>query len=430
MNPAVAFMGMTHLGLNSAVAGAERGFPMVCFDPDEGLIGRLRRGDLPVVEPRLDDLVEKNRERMTFTSDAAALAACAVVYVAPDVATDDEGHSDLFAVDRLLALAFEATGPDTAIVVLSQVPPGYSRTHGRPGRRLIYQVETLIFGLAVERALNPERYIIGLSDPAEALPPAYRAYLEGHGTPPLLSMRYESAELAKISINCCLVASISVANTLAELCERIGADWSEIAPALKLDRRIGPYSYLAPSLGIAGGNLERDLTTVLRLSQAHRTDAGVVAAWVANSRHRKGWSAQTIRAEVLDRNKAARVAVLGLAYKENTRSIKNSPAIACLTELAGAELVVFDPVVEGSVVPFCQAARGAMEAATGADVLAILTPWAEFKALDPGELAKVMRGRILIDPHRCIDALEAVVAGFDYVTLGVLPLRARGGSRA
>ena len=100
-------------------------------------------------------------------------------------------------------------------------------------------------------------------------------------------MRFESAELCKIAINCCLVSSISVANTLAELCEGIGADWSEIVPALKLDRRIGAYAYLAPGLGIAGGNLERDLATVVRLADGIGSDAGVVKAWVANSRHRK-----------------------------------------------------------------------------------------------------------------------------------------------
>ena len=99
-------------------------------------------------------------------------------------------------------------------------------------------------------------------------------------------MRYESAELAKISINCCLVASVTVANTLAEFCERIGADWSEIVPALKLDRRIGPYAYLTPGLGIAGGNLERDLATVQRLSDAHGTEAGLISAWPPTAGYR------------------------------------------------------------------------------------------------------------------------------------------------
>ena len=171
--------------------------------------------------------------------------------------------------------------PDAVMVVLSQVPPGYTRALGvLPPQRLYYQVETLVFGQAVERATKPERTIVGCADPAAPLNPRFRAVLDAFGCP-ILPMRYESAELAKISINCCLVASVTVGNTLAELCEQIGADWSEIAPALKLDRRIGPYAYLTPGLGIAGGNLERDLATVQRLSDAHGTEAGLISRLAA-----------------------------------------------------------------------------------------------------------------------------------------------------
>ena len=430
--PVVGFVGMTHLGLNSAVAGAERGFQMICFDPDPALASRLERGEMPVVEPELDALVAKNRAAITFTADPARLRDCDVVYVAPDVATDDEGRSDLTMINTLLDLAFDRTRPETVLVVLSQVPPGYTRARQRPGRTLIYQVETLIFGRAVERALHPERTIIGLAEGDQSLPPAYRAYLDGHGNPPLLPMRYESAELAKISINCCLVASVSVANTLAELCERIGADWSEIAPALKLDRRIGPYSYLTPGLGISGGNLERDLATILRFSEQYETDAGVVAAWVANSRHRKDWCYHTIKAELLERAPRARIAVLGLAYKENTHSIKNSPSVACLKRLEGegAAVTVFDPVVKGTVVPFAREAASALECARGADALMILTPWPEFKTLEPAALAEAMVGRLFVDPYRCVDRTKAVAAGFDYITLGVPPIRTGETSRA
>src|ERR1700751_6088434 len=129
--------------------------------------------------------------------------------------------------------------------------------------------------------MQPERYIIGWASPDQPLYARYSLLL-GAFSCPILPMRLESAELAKISINMCLVASISVANTLAELCEAVGADWSEIDRSLPLDRRIGPYAYLQPGLGIAGGNLERDLATVMRLGQAHGTDTGFVAAAIAN----------------------------------------------------------------------------------------------------------------------------------------------------
>src|SRR6185295_14847149 len=322
--PRIGFAAMTHLGLNSGVAAAEKGFETVCFDAGRVLIDRLGKGDLPVLEPDLPELLATNRARITFTAEAADLRQCDLVYVALDVPTDDAGKSDLAGLDRMLELVIPALGPKAALAVLSQVPPGFTRARMRPGLSLYYQVETLIFGRAMERALSPERFIVGCADPAQPLPPALRTYLEAFGCP-ILPMRFESAELTKIAINCCLVSSIGVANTLAELCEGIGAVWSEIAPALKLDRRIGPHAYLSPGLGIAGGNLERDLATVIRLAQATGSDAGVVRAWLANSRHRRDWAARTIKRVLLDANPEATVAVWGLAYKENTDSVKNSP---------------------------------------------------------------------------------------------------------
>src|SRR5215831_4372644 len=324
--PVIAFAGMTHLGLVSATAVAGAGFETVCFDKDAALIARLKNGELPVVEPDLSSLLKSNGRRQTFTSSIDDIRGCDVVYVAPDIPTDDEDRSDATALIKLIDLIVPAMGPQGVLVVLSQVEPGFTRAlSAPPAERRYYQVETLVFGRAVERATKPERYIVGCADPGRPIDANFRAVLEAFKCP-ILPMRYESAELAKISINCCLVASVSVANTLAELCEAIGADWSEIMPALKLDRRIGEYSYLQPGLGIAGGNLERDLATVRRLAAANKTDAGVVAAWVQNSRHRRDWAAQTIRRVLLDRKPDATIAVWGLAYKENTHSTKNAPS--------------------------------------------------------------------------------------------------------
>lgn len=417
--PVIGFAGMTHLGLVSGVCASEKGFRLVCYDPDVSRTTDLAQGSLPVSEPQLDDLVAKNKDRLTFTSDVAALAQCDVVYVAPDVPTDDQGSSDLGPINTLLEKVFAAARPDAVIVILSQVPPGFTRSKMRPGRMLYYQVETLIFGRAVERALQPERYIIGCADPGKPLPPAYAEFLGAHGCP-ILPMRYESAELAKISINMCLVASVSTANTLAELCEKIGADWSEIVPALKLDRRIGQYAYLAPGLGISGGNLERDLATVCNLADRYGTDAGVVRAWIANSRHRKGWSAKTLR-EALPAGKTDTViAVWGLAYKENTHSTKNSPSIAAVSQLQDAMLRVFDPVVQWNPAWHARttACLSALDALAGADALMIMTPWPEFKSIDLTEIAKRMRGRLVLDPYAILSRDVAASVGLEVLTLG------------
>jgi UDPglucose 6-dehydrogenase len=417
--PRIAYAGMTHLGLCSAIAAAAQNFVTLGFDVDAHLIGRIAAGDLPVREPGLDELLRAHRDHINFSADAAALHACDLVYVAPDVPTDGTGASNLNGIDALLDLVLANTRVDATIVILSQVPPGFTRERQRPGRSILYQVETLVFGRAVERATRPERFILGCLDPDAALPSAWRRFLESFGCP-LLPMRLESAELAKISINCALAASVTTANTLAELCERVGADWSEIAPALKLDARIGPYAYLAPGLGLAGGNIERDLVTVMRLSEQHSTDSGMIRAIVANSIHRKDWALRELHEALLATAPQARIGVLGLAYKENTHSVKNSAALALIAQLATWPVRAFDPAVPASAAqhPKLTAASSALEAARDVDALAIMTPWPEFRELAPADLARIMRGRLILDPYRMLDAAAARAAGLDYRTLG------------
>jgi len=421
--PVVGFAGMTHLGLVSSLAAAARGFTVVGYDPDPALAARLRRGQLPITEPGLDELLAAGRPRLSFDADSEELQRCDIIYIAADVPTDEAGTSDLAPIAALIGRVAHQLRGDAVLVVLCQVPPGFTRAlNVAPHDRLIYQVETLVFGQAVQRALNPERFIVGCADPSRPLPQCYREFLEAFGCP-ILPMRYESAELAKISINFCLVGSVTVANTLAELSEAIGADWSEIAPALRLDRRIGPYAYLNPGLGIAGGNLERDLRTVLDLACKAGTDSGIVTAWIANSQRRRDWCWNVLNEHILATNRAPRIAVLGLAYKENTHSTKNSPSLALLARLKNrAELRVHDPVVPASVASFATGCADPLSCAEGADALVLATPWPDYRSLRIGDLARVMHGRVLVDPFRVLPAAEAVAAGFAYHALGMPPL--------
>jgi UDPglucose 6-dehydrogenase len=420
MKPVIGFAGMTHLGLNSAVASAERGFDVICFDPDPALVDALNAGRLPIVEPDLPEMLQRRRANLRFIADAGVLKACDVIYVAPDVPTDDTGSSDLGPIRALIGIVDAAMAPAAVMVVLSQVPPGFTRGLCRPEVVRYYQVETLIFGRAIERALHPERFIVGCADPAVPLPSALAVYLAAFECP-ILPMRYESAELCKISINMVLVAQLSCANTIAELCEKIGADYGEIVPALRLDRRIGPAAYISPGMGISGGNLERDLATFNRLGDAMGTSTGVVRAWQHNSAYRRNWALRTLHATIIDRVSAPLIAVLGLAYKENTDSVKNSPAVALLQALRPFQVQAYDPVVvpRREWHPAMVVAPNALAACAGADAVLIMTPWPEFRAIDLERLRAALRGPVVIDPYGMLDRLATMACGLKYHRLGV-----------
>jgi len=415
--PVIGFAGMTHLGVNSTAGALARGFQAVGYDADHSVVEKLKRGEPPVLEPGLAESLQRHAGKASFTSQVSDLARCDLVYIAADVPTDDAGASDLAPIRSLIAQVSRSLGTKAVLIVLCQVPPGFTRGLGLAN--LYYQVETLIFGRAVERAIHPERIILGCADPAAPLPAALRDYLAAFACP-VLPMRYESAELAKIAINCCLVSSISVANTLAELCEHIGADWGEIVPALKLDRRIGPHAYLSPGLGIAGGNLERDLATIIQFAEKLDTDGGVVKAWIANSRHRRDWAARTVRKTVLEKNPTAVIAVWGLAYKENTQLTKNSPSLATIAQLRDVSLRLHDPVVPASAVDHAKAKSAAdpIDAARGADALMILTPWPEYRQIAPTRIREAMRGRVVLDPYGVLEPGAAHAAGLEVHTLG------------
>ena len=416
--PIIGFAGLTHLGLNSAVASAARGFKTAGFHEDVNIVESLLRNEPHVTEHGLAKMMKTHTENLNFSADPKVLSECDMIYIGVDVPTNDNGVSDLNPIHNMIEKVFNVMNESASLIILCQVPPGFTRCIKLSPERIYYQVETLIYGRAVERAMYPERFIIGCSDPLNPIDPRLKTFLSAFECP-ILPMSYESAELAKISINMCLVAAVSTANTLAEICEHIGADWSEIIPALRLDKRIGLYAYLKPGLGIAGGNLERDLSTVLSYAQKYHTNSDVVAAWVSNSTHRKTWAWDTLNDLVLKYQKQAKIAVLGLAYKENTHSIKNSPSIALLNRIQDHSIRAYDPVVKTKAAGInIIRTENAMSATEQADVLLVMTPWPEFSSISANELMKSMTGRIVIDPYRVLDGKDLVETGFTYATLG------------
>jgi UDPglucose 6-dehydrogenase len=420
----IGFIGLSHLGLAYSLATAAKGFDVVAYDPDAALAARCAAGEFPIDEPGFGELFGRHRARIRYTSAETALAECDLVFYSLDVRTNERNESDPGPLTALIHATAPHLSAGTTAVVLSQVVPGYTRQlrtelSERSPADFYYQVETLIFGRAIERATHPERYIVGADDPARPLPVPLQAWHAAFGCP-VLVMRLESAELAKIAINLFLVSTVATTNTLAEICEAIGADWAEIAPALRLDSRIGPHAYLTPGLGIAGGNLERDLVTVQSLASKHGTEAGIVKAWQRNSAHRRDWVIRQLQRALPHQENPPVLAVWGLAYKADTHSIRNSPALELIRALPGHSIHAHDPAarIDATEFPNVTLCSSALAAAEGADALLVMTPWSAYGSLPLRELRNLLRGRIVIDPYAVLDEAECRILGFDYHRLG------------
>jgi UDPglucose 6-dehydrogenase len=420
----IGFVGLSHLGLTYSLATAAKSFDVAAYDPDATLTARCAAGEFPINEPGVAELFAQHRARIRYTSDETALAECELVFYSLDVATNERNESDPGPLTALIRATAPKLSPGTTAVVLSQVSPGYTRQLTTELCQVspadfYYQVETLIFGRAIERAMQPERFIVGAADPGGSLPVPLRAWHAAFKCP-VLVMRLESAELAKIAINFFLVSTVVTTNTLAEICEAIGADWNEIIPALWLDRRIGPHAYLKPGLGIAGGNLERDLVTVQSLAARHGTEAGIVTAWQRNSRHRRDWAIHQIQRSFPNENDHAVLAVWGFAYKADTHSTKNSPSVELMRALRGRRIHAHDPVaqLDAAEFPHVKIFSSPLAAAEGADALLVMTPWSSYASFPVKELRTLLRGRLIIDPYAIFDEAQCRDLGFEYHRLG------------
>jgi UDPglucose 6-dehydrogenase len=420
------FVGLSHLGIVSSIGWASFDAPVVAVDLDRAAVDALRAGAPPVHEPSLPELFARARPCMTFSTDFALLRDCPLVIVARDVPTDEGDRSDASTVLRLIDAAVPHLRPGATLAVMSQVPAGFTRglaeriESRRPGLglRLYYWVETLIFGNAVERYLEPERLIIGCAEPAAPFPPELEAGLRRFKCP-VLPMAYESAELTKTAINLYLCAAVTYANTLSDLCERLGADWAEMMPALRLDRRIGPAAYIRPGLGISGGNLERDMVTLRDLCGAHDVDGGFIEALLGYNDRRPRWVYRQLEAHLFGEVAHPSVAVWGLAYKKNTHSTKNSMAMRVIRELgARADVRAYDPVVGAGEIDLpVKLVADRHEALAGADCLLVLTDWDEFAVPDATALAS-MRRPLIIDGVGVVDPARVDRLGVRLVQMG------------
>ena len=417
--PKIAYVGMSHLGIVSAIVAASKGFDIICYDECAQRIENLSRNVLSINEPKLEHLLKNSKDYLRFTENLEDISKYDIIYVSVDIKTDENGQSDLSEINNYINKINKILTHKNDLVILSQVKPGFTRNIKASAKNIYYQVETLVFGNAVDRALSPERIIIGLKDKNDILSHNYQSFLESFDCP-VLEMNYESAELTKISINLFLIAQVSVTNTIASICEKNGANWLDMSPALKLDKRIGEYSYLKPGLGISGGNLERDMATTIELSDEYNTDCSLIHAFKKNSFKRKNWVYENLINIFNSLDNNLKIAIMGLSYKENTDSVKNSPSIETIKLMPNAQIFVYDPVVKWDDKWHSNAKYfdNLYDSLIDCDALLILTPWKEFENIDINKVKSLMRGNLIIDPYAILLKVKNVSNYFNYLYLG------------
>ena len=414
----LGFVGLSHLGLSYLAASAQKKYSVVGVDTDKKKIDQLKKFEIIYKEPLLKEIINRNKKKIIFTNRFEDLQKCQIVFVSEDISTDEKGNSSYKKINKLIKNAVKVLNKKAVMVILSQVIPGFTRKIKFDGQRLYYKVETLIFGDAIKRALKPERIIIGCKNPQKKINNNLIKYLSSFRSP-ILKMRYESAEFAKISINMFLASTISTTNMLSNISSKIFADWNEIVPALKLDDRIGKKAYLTPGLGISGGNIERDISTLQKIIKKNKEPLSIVKALQKNSEYAKSWVYRILKKEGILKKKSSRIAVLGLAYKANTNSIKNSPSINLLKRLSNLNCTVYDPVVRlNPSFKNCIQFNNVKSVISYANVIVLMTPWPEFKKITNILKSKKSKKILLIDPFRIIKLNKIKNSKIKYFTLG------------
>ena len=416
--PIVGYVGMSHLGLNYAVATASKKFKVICYDEDILKINLLKKKLSPIFEKNLEKNIRLNFSNLKFTNNISDLKQCDNVYISQDVSTEKSGKSDLITTKKLINKTIKHLNKNSNLIILCQVPPGFCRLIDWNKNQLFYQVETLIFGQALERALYPERLIIGIENKKNKIKQSYLKLLKSFNCP-LIIMNYESAELAKISINMYLISTVTTTNVISEVCEKVDANWKDISIALKLDKRIGKYSYLEPGLGISGGNLERDLYTLQKLQDKNNLNNKFILELKRKSVSRKLWILNIIT-KLKKKYKLKCIAILGLAYKVGTHSIKNSPGVQLIKNLKGHKIQAFDPIVKKiENIKDLKICKNSHETIKRCDILIVSTPWKEFKKINSIFLKKNIKNKIIIDPYNLLDKDEMVKNGINHISMGV-----------
>ncbi|WP_428079401.1 nucleotide sugar dehydrogenase [Candidatus Pelagibacter sp.] len=417
----IGFFGLSHLGLNYSLASTLKGYNLVCYDENKNKIENLKKNKILINEPGLNKLIKKKNKYILFSNKLNDLKKCKIIFISYDTETNDLGEPNIKKLNQKIKILLKNINKKTILILLSQVPPGFTCKIKWPKNLLYYQVETLIFGKSIKRALSPERFIIGKNNINKKIDKYYLDYLKKFKCP-IFEMDYLSAELTKISINMFLASTLTMTSVLSKICENIGASWKSIIPALKLDKRIGKYAYLKPGLGISGGNIERDITVIKKMFKNKMESTINFFNFIKSvneiSKIRKDWVYDNLKKFKYINNKK-KIGILGLSYKENTNSIKNSPSIELIKKLKNDHLKIYDPSLnlnfENKKHISCKKIK---ETIKNIDCLCIMTPWKQFNKIKTKELKKLMRGKLIIDPFCVLNKNEIEKHKLKYLSMG------------
>ena len=429
----VAMIGTGYVGLVSGACFADFGHDVCCIDKDEEKIARLLRGQIPIFEPGLDQLVAQNmREgRLTFSTNTgeAVRAADAVFIAVGTPSRRGDGHADLtyvYTAAREIAAVMDGF---TVVVTKSTVPVGTGDQieaiirEARPDAdfAVASNPEFLREGAAINDFKRPDRVVVGVNDPRaeEVMRQLYRP-LRLNETPILVTDR-RTSELTKYAANAFLAMKITFINEVADLCESVGANVQEVARGIGLDNRIGS-KFLNAGPGYGGSCFPKDTLALVKTAQEAGSPMELIEATVRVNTARKKAMAEKIAAALGGDIKGKTIGILGLTFKPNTDDMRDAPALDIVPALQamGAYIQAFDPEGHEARQMLREVAfkNGPYDAVAGADGVVIITEWDQFRALDLDRMKAAMKGDTLVDLRNIYKPSEMEAAGFHYVSIG------------
>lgn len=437
----IAMIGSGYVGLVTGVCLSDFGWQVTCVDKNEKIITQLKQGKSPIYEPGLDDLLSKNfyYKRLAFSVDIQqAVIDSDVIFIAVDTPQDIDGSANLanvFDVARQIGASIQGY---KIIVSKSTVPVGSGKTIKKiiqneidhRGLNIDFDIvsnpEFLRQGSAIQDFTHADRVVIGAESQhaIEVMKEVYRVlYLN---ETPFLIVNIETAELVKYSSNAFLATKISFVNELTELCEKVGANIQQVAKGMGMDGRIGS-KFLHAGPGYGGSCFPKDTQALVRIGENHQCELGIVKATIQANEKQKLRMVQKIR-EAMGSLEGKQFGILGLAFKNNTDDMRESPSLTILKELAmlGAKLKVYDPKAmknasayfAASKIPIIKFCENEYDASEDADAIILMTEWNQFRSLDTDRIKAKMKQDYFFDLRNIYTKEVMGQKGFQYFSVG------------